>query len=378
MSRNPRQNRLCRTAIAIAGGERVRASVPPPLPPDPPVALRRLANPLDAADIAVGRLDGMAAVLGATPLVAGPFADVEALRSAQLAGSEARLADLYIAQSGAPDHTGATAAHARCGLEHGWARVAAGAALSPVLLGEIHARMTGGDDPDGAPSELRGTQTWLGGASPVEATFVAPPPGQVPALMADWQRFVHHDTSGLPPLIRAGLAHAQFATIQPFSGANQRMARLLIPLLLASAGVLRAPLLCPSRFFARQPALYAEHLAAVRARGAWEEWLEFFLQGIAESAREVASIIDDLLALCERDRQRAADAGRDPAIIHSHLCRQPVSSVEEVAEALGISRADAGDGMQRLAAIGIVQPVGPGTDARQYAYGDYLALIGRD
>ncbi len=378
MSRNPRQNRLCRTAIAIVGGERVRASVPPPLPPDPPIALRRLANPLDAADLAVGRLDGMAHLLDATPLVAARFADVEALRSAQLAGAQARLADLHIAHAGGDpaEGAGATAANLRHGLEHGWQRIAAGGALAPALLGEIHARVTGSADPDGDPSELRASQTWIGGNEAAEASFVAPPPGQVPALMADWQRFVHHDTSGLPPLIRAGLAHAQFATIQPFADANQRMARILVPLLLRSAGVLRQPLLCPSRFFARQPALYAEHLAAVRGRGAWEEWLEFFLQGIAESAREVAAIVDGLWALCERDRRRAAEAGSDLATLHDHLCRNPVTSAGAVAAARGIACADARDDLRRLEAIGVIQSLGG--DTPHYAYGEYLALMGRD
>ncbi len=383
MSRKHRRNRLCRTAIAIADGERVRASVPPPLPPDPPIALRRLATPLDAASLGVGRLDGIAAVLSATPLCAEPFVDREALLSTQLAGADERLVDLYLDASAGGATNGAmtvgTGALYRRALGHGLARVGAGKPLSPGMLGEVHACLTGrgGGGDSEARSDLRETQIWLDATTPTEATFIPPPPGQIPALMADWERFVHHDTSGLPPLIRAGVAHAQFATIQPFADGNGRMARLIIPLLLQSFGVLRKPMLCPSCFFVRQPALYTEHLAAVRDRGAWEEWLEFFLQGVAETAREVAEMVGELQALFARDRRRVEHTGADLGGVHGYLRRCPVACAAPLAEALGLSQAAADDALQRLEAMGLVQAISDAAGGPCYAYGEYLAVLSR-
>ena len=41
----------------------MRAFVPPPLPPQPPVRLAQLQTPLDQANQALGRPDGLASIL---------------------------------------------------------------------------------------------------------------------------------------------------------------------------------------------------------------------------------------------------------------------------------------------------------------------------
>ena len=58
--RNSRIGRYVETAHA---GEIVRAYVPPPLPPNPPLILDGLLSRLSAADQAIGRLDGITVLL---------------------------------------------------------------------------------------------------------------------------------------------------------------------------------------------------------------------------------------------------------------------------------------------------------------------------
>ena len=85
-------------------------------------------------------------------------------------------------------------------------------------------------------------------------------------------------------MIKAALVHVQFETIHPFMDGNGRLGRLLIPLILVQAGVLKEPLLYLSVFFKKYRQIYYERLQQVRISGDWEEWLLFFVDAIAATA----------------------------------------------------------------------------------------------
>ena len=57
------KTRLGKYIETTAGGEHVRAYVPPPLPPDPPIQIEALLGRLSAADRALGSLDGITTLL---------------------------------------------------------------------------------------------------------------------------------------------------------------------------------------------------------------------------------------------------------------------------------------------------------------------------
>jgi Fic family protein len=61
--------------------------------------------------------------------------------------------------------------------------------------------------------------------------------------MGDLEKFLHSQDPNLPPLVKAGLSHAQFESIHPFLDGNGRVGRLLITLLLFHDGVLSNPML---------------------------------------------------------------------------------------------------------------------------------------
>lgn len=94
---------------------------------------------------------------------------------------------------------------------------------------------------------------------------------------------MHEGQSKLPALIKAGLLHVQFETIHPFLDGNGHIGRLLVTLYLCVHGVLRKPLLYLSPYFKTRCANYYRLLQEVRERGALEAWLEFFLDGVAET-----------------------------------------------------------------------------------------------
>lgn len=71
-------------------------------------------------------------------------------------------------------------------------------------------------------------QNWIGSSSwtPIGAEFVPPAPERVPELMADLVDYLHGAAHA--PLIQAGVIHAQFETIHPFTDGNGRVGRALI------------------------------------------------------------------------------------------------------------------------------------------------------
>lgn len=69
--------------------------------------------------------------------------------------------------------------------------------------------------------------------------FVPLPVSKLDECLSGFETFMHDKTSGLPPLLKAGLLHVQFETLHPFLDGNGRIGRLLITLYLCSKGSLR-------------------------------------------------------------------------------------------------------------------------------------------
>jgi len=79
--------------------ESFRAYVPPPLPPDPPLALQRLLPLLEQANQALGRLDGLASILPDPSLFIYLYVRKEAVLSSQIEGTQSSFSDLMLFES---------------------------------------------------------------------------------------------------------------------------------------------------------------------------------------------------------------------------------------------------------------------------------------
>ena len=264
-------------------GERVEAFIPPPLPPAPPVRMDRLNSLLDNANLALGRLDGMTSVLPDTDLFLYMYVRKEALLSSQIEGTQSSLSELLLFERA--ELPGVTlddvqdVANYVAAMDHGLARIREGFPISLRLIRGIHEKLLSkGRGSKRQPGEFRRSQNWIGGSRPGNAVFVPPPPGQVPDLMSDLEKFIHADTPEIPALIEAGLVHVQFETIHPFLDGNGRLGRLLIAFLLCTQGILKEPILYLSLYLKTHRQTYYDLLQWVRDRGDWEAWLEFFLE----------------------------------------------------------------------------------------------------
>ncbi|HZP40269.1 MAG TPA: Fic family protein, partial [Candidatus Binatia bacterium] len=263
--------------VSTAGAERVRAFVPAPLPPRLEFS-PELRRALDAALLALGRLDGISAFLPDPDVFLYTYVRKEAVLSSQIEGTQSSLSNLLLAEldeaPGVPLDDVTEVSNYVAALEHGLRRMRGGFPLSNRLLREMHAiLLRSGRGVAKQRGEFRRSQNWIGGTRPGDAVFVPPPPDRVAELMAALERFLHGEPEDTPPLVKAGLAHVQFESIHPFLDGNGRIGRLLIALLLVHDGVLREPLLYLSLYFKQHRRIYYERLNGVRERSGWEEWL---------------------------------------------------------------------------------------------------------
>jgi Fic family protein len=196
--------------------------------------------------------------------------------------------------------------------------------------------------------------------------------------LAAFETFMHDDRSGLPPLATAGLLHVQFESIHPFLDGNGRVGRLLITLFLCARGVLRQPLLYLSLYFKTRHSDYYRLLQEVRERGAWEAWLEFFLDGVAETANQAFDAAGRIVALFKEDRERLSAADRAGTLLRVHelLQESPYATQKTITARTGLSHPTANRSLGHLQALGIVKEITGRKRERVYAYRRYLDILG--
>lgn len=375
-----------RYQVTRAGGEPVRAFVPMPLPPVPPILLDgAIQRALERALLSLGRLDAVSQLLPDRHLFLYTYVRKEAVLSSQIEGTQSSLADLLLFElnesPGVPDDDVVQVSNYVAAMEHGLQRLRDGFPLSNRLLREIHGvLMQRGRGSTKDPGHFRRSQNWIGGTRPGDATFVPPPPAALADAMGALEKFLHNDTTNLPVLLRAGLEHVQFETIHPFLDGNGRVGRLLITLHLCQAGILQEPLLYLSLHLKTHRDRYYELLTSVRRTGDWESWLEFFLEGVHETAGEAVATAQRLIKLFEKDRAQVTPSGRRAGSalrVLEALKARPVTSIQLASKRSGLSFPAAAAALELLVELGIAKELTGKQRNRVFAYARYLALLNK-
>ncbi|HEX9800269.1 MAG TPA: Fic family protein [Thermoanaerobaculia bacterium] len=370
--------------VVSVAGDKVRAFVPIQLPPKPALELGgALQLQLERSLLALGRLDSLATVLPDTPLFLYGYIRKEALLSSQIEGTQSSLAELLLFElpeaPGVPTEDVVEVSNYVAALSHGLERLRGGFPLSNRLLREIHAVLLArGRGSDKDPGHFRRSQNWLGGTRPSDAHFVPPPAHLVEPAMSDLERFLHDDRVALPLLVKAGLAHVQFETIHPFLDGNGRVGRLLITFQLCQAMVLQEPLLYLSLYFKQHRNEYYRLLDRVRTEGDWEAWLEFFLDGVRQTADGAVATARRLVELFEMDRRRIQQLGRAAGSalrVHSALQKRPLTTLGEISTATGLSFPTATSAARHLQKLGIATEITGKKRGRVFAYAQFLAIL---
>lgn len=373
-----------RFVTTSTAGEVVRAFVPKPLPPEPPLALDDATQDrLEKANRALGRLDGLAALIPDTSLFIYFYLRKEAVLSSQIEGTQSSLSDLLLYESdqlpGLPQRDAEEVANYVRAMRHGLDRLRNDFPLSVRLIREIHGILLAtGRGSERAPGEIRRSQNWIGGSRPGDAVYVPPPPDEIAGCIADLEKFLHDRPRRTPTLLKAALAHVQFETIHPFLDGNGRVGRLLITFILCAETVLSEPLLYLSLYFKTHRERYYDLLQRVRVEGDWESWLRFFLDGVTDTAGQAVRAARSILDLFETDRRRIEGLRRTAGStlrVHSFLQRNPITSIPRAAAALGLSQPTVGSCMERLTGLGIVREITGRRSGRLFQYAPFLALL---
>ena len=319
MPRHPNTALRNRYVISTVSGERVRAFLPPPLPPNQrALDLASLQAILAEANQAIGRLDGTTSSLPDLKLFLYSYVRKEAVLSSQIEGTQSSLSDLLLYENaetpGVPLDDVQEVSNYVAALNHGLKRMRDGFPLSLRLIREIHeVLLAKGRGSHAQPGQFRKSQNWIGGSRPGNAAYVPPPPEYVTDSMGQLETFIHQEGSSLPLLIKAGLVHAQFESIHPFLDGNGRVGRLLITFMLCAEEVLREPVLYLSLFFKKHRRLYYDRLNETRESDGWRAWLDFFLQGVRDTANQAARTAGNIDKLFNADKERIERFGRGAA-----------------------------------------------------------------
>lgn len=191
-----------------------------------------------------------------------------------------------------------------------------------------------------------------------EVVYVPPQDArEIEAAMSALERFINEDErSPLDPLIKMALIHHQFESIHPFSDGNGRIGRILNVLYLTRAGLLETPILYLSRHITRTKADYYRLIQAVRTEGAWEDWILYMLEAVADTAQTTLALVEGIRTQMASVKKRLRD---DLPNLYSqdllnNLFRHPYTRIEFVVTDLKVSRQTAAKYLDLLAEKGFV------------------------
>lgn len=364
----------------LQGDVQYKAFVPNPLPYEVKVD-EILQHLVSKADLALGRLDGITEILPDVDFFIFMYTRKEATLSSQVEGTQATFADVLKAEAKIEDgeiHKDVDEILNYIKAMGYGLRKLEELPFSLRLIKQIHEILLKGVRGEGrTPGEFRKTQNWVGGATINTARFVPPPVHEVMRLLDNLEKFLHEPTH-MPILIKTGLIHSQFETIHPFLDGNGRVGRLLITFYLCQQGILKRPLLYISEFFKMHRQEYYDRLNAVRTEDGIEDWLKFFVEGVAITADKAVDTTRKILKLREKDIHKVVTLNRvsiKGKILLDFLYRAPLVQIKTVERVTGLKNPNAIALVSKFTKLGILKEITGQKRNRVFSYKDYIELF---
>lgn len=351
----------------------------------PPLGIFNLSNEIlikaAEADRLVGKLDGITHTLPDVEFFLNMFVAKDATSSSQIEGTKATIIDAIELEAGlATNKTDADDILFYIkALNYGIDRLVK-FPLSLRLIREIHSKlMTGARSTHFAdPGQFRNSQNWIGGTSPSNALFVPPPIEEMKRSLHDFEKFLR-DESKVLPIIHIALTHAHFEVIHPFLDGNGRTGRLLVTMLLCHRNLLERPVLFLSSYFKKNQKIYYSRLNDYHD-GQIDKWIDFFLDGVIETAQQSISISKSIRELRDKDMMKIqAQAKRESesgVLVLSKLFASPIVNTSTIMKWTGFTRGGAQRVIDRFIELKILEPKDEkGAYDRSYAYQSYIGIF---
>ena len=312
------------------------------------------------AERLIGKLDGITLTLPDINFFLRMFSYKDATSSAQIEGTQATMADALEVSANIENKQGDATdiIFYIKALNYGIQRLK-DFPVSLRFIREIHHELM-----DGArathfadPGEFRKSQNWIGGTNLSNASFIPVPHTGLASSLNDLEKFIHNDTSTVP-LISIAYIHAQFETVHPFLDGNGRVGRLLITFLLMKKGVLEKPVLFLSSYFRKHKKIYYDKLSGYHDNGDVFGWVDFFLDGVIETAKEAIETSGEIRKIRDKDMQKIQSLSKresDSGVkVLNYLFENPIITTKSVMNTTGFTRAGALGVINRLVGLSIL------------------------
>lgn len=248
-----------------------------------------------------------------------------------------------------------------------------------VLKGAHRVLMQGVRGEGKLPGEVRTSQNWIGGPAPATARFVPPPFAEVPDLLTDLERYWHSPAITTPALIRTAMSHYQFETIHPFLDGNGRTGRLLITLHLMHEQLLTTPVLYLSAYLEEHRQEYFDCLERVRTHGEMDQWVLFFLAGVAVTAKSAKDTMQKITVLHKKYADQITSSfGKRTPLGHkflTYLFSHPTLQVKDVISAMNVTKPTAHTLVDQFVGAGILKETTGKEKNRIFSFQEYIALF---
>ena len=353
----------------------------PPQLPLPNIAWASLLPNIIKANIALARFNGILETIKNPLIFLSPLMTREAVLSSRIEGTQASFEDV-LEYEAVPKrikesyHDIEEVINYRDALKYAEAELA----RRPIclnLIREIHSILLQGVRGENkARGEFRKIQNWIGppGSSIEMASYVPPSPENLLRHLSNWEKYCHYEEKDR--LVQLAIVHAQFEIIHPFLDGNGRVGRIIIPLFLKEKGLLKYPSLYVSEFFEKNRKEYYQKLCNITERGAWNDWIEYFLLAVtvqAEVNTERAKQVADLYEKMKDTIQQVAKT-KSSIRIQDFLFSKIMFQTPYFTEASGLSKPHAARVLKKLMEHNIVKMVAPARGRKPAVYG-FAALM---
>ena len=334
----------------------------------------RLVPLIGPANAAVARYDGILAAIPNVNVLLSPLTTQEAVLSSRIEGTQATMGEVLEYEAKGETDEPASAKEAdiweilnyRKAMRYATEHLQTLPLCQRIIL-ECHRILLNSVRGHGkAPGQYRKIPNWIGPTGcPIEkARYVPLSADKLPEAMSRWEKYLHEEAPDR--LVQLALIHAEFEALHPFLDGNGRLGRMLIPLYLNQAGLIKQPVFYISAYLESHRDEYYERLLAISRDDDWDGWCAFFLNVICIQAEENLDKAQKILGLYNDMKPHFTELTHSQYAIHAldWIFERPIFKSSDFVRSANIPKPTA----QRILAVlkneGVLQELQSGSGRR--------------